>query len=76
MIAEVPADHDIVIDFYVFHSGWLGDPEATQQEVRSVLNQAGFPRSIRRIVVTVAGPGHGQGMAGTAFHLSPQRECV
>ncbi|MGO9125833.1 MAG: carboxyl transferase domain-containing protein, partial [Terriglobales bacterium] len=65
MIAEVPADHDIVIDFYVFHSGWLGEPEATQQEVRAVLNQAGFPRSIRRIVATVAGPGSGQGMAGT-----------
>ncbi len=62
MIAEVPADHDIVIDFYVFHSGWLGDPEVTQQEVRSVLDQAGFPRSIRRILVTVAGSGHGQGM--------------
>ncbi len=62
MIAEVPADHDIVIDFYVFHSGWLGDPEITQQEVRSVLDQAGFPRSIRRILVTVAGSGHGQGM--------------
>ncbi len=62
MIAEVPADHDIVIDFYVFHSGWLGDPEVTQQEVRLVLDQAGFPRSIRRILVTVAGPGHGQGL--------------
>ncbi|MGA2980169.1 MAG: carboxyl transferase domain-containing protein [Terriglobales bacterium] len=64
MIAEVPADHDILIDFYLFHSGRLGDPEASQQEVRSVLNQAGFPRSIRRIVTTVAGPGHGQGVGG------------
>jgi hypothetical protein len=35
LIAEVPADHDIVIDFYVFHSDRLGDPEATQQEVRA-----------------------------------------
>jgi acetyl/propionyl-CoA carboxylase alpha subunit/acetyl-CoA carboxylase carboxyltransferase component len=67
MIAEVPADHDIVIDFYAFHSGRLGDPEATQQEVHSVLNQAGFPRSIRRIVATVAGSGYGQGMAGMHF---------
>ena len=59
MIAEVPADHDVVIDFYVFHPGGHGDPEATQQEVRSVLNRAGFPRSIRRIVVSVAGSAHG-----------------
>jgi acetyl/propionyl-CoA carboxylase alpha subunit/acetyl-CoA carboxylase carboxyltransferase component len=71
MIAKVPADHDIVIDFYLFHSGRLGDPEATQQEVRSVLNQAGFPRSIRRIVATAAGTGHGQGTAGMHFTYRP-----
>ena len=63
MIAEVPADHDIVIDFYVFHSGWLGDAELMQQEVRAVVNQVGFPRSIRRILVTVAVPSHGHGVA-------------
>ena len=56
MIADVPPDHDIVIDFYMFHSGMVDDPETTQQEVRSILNQVGFPRSIRRIVVSVAAP--------------------
>ncbi len=72
MIAEVPAEHDILIDFYVFHSGRLGDPESTEQEVRTVLNQTGFARSIRRIVVTVAGPGSGRGMAGTQhFNYRP-----
>ncbi len=64
MIAAVPADHDIVIDFYVFHPSRLGGPEVTQQEVCSVLNQAGFPRSLRRILVTVAGPGQLQGLSG------------
>jgi acetyl/propionyl-CoA carboxylase alpha subunit/acetyl-CoA carboxylase carboxyltransferase component len=64
LIADVPADHDIVIDFYAWNSCRLGDPEATQQEVRSVLNQAGFPRPIRRIVVEVAGPSHAQGAGG------------
>ena len=44
LIDEVPADHDIVIDFYVWHSGSVDDPEATEQEVRSMLNEAGFPR--------------------------------
>ena len=34
LIEEVPADHDIVIDFYAWHPGGLGDPEATQQEVQ------------------------------------------
>src|SRR5208283_2285770 len=65
LIADVPADHDILIDFYLFHAGQLGDADATQQEVRSALNQVGFPRSIRRIVTTVAGPGHVWSMAST-----------
>ena len=64
LIDEVPADHDVVIDFYVWHSEGLSDPEVTQQEVQSMLNQAGLPRSIRRIVVTVAGPGSGHGIGG------------
>jgi acetyl/propionyl-CoA carboxylase alpha subunit/acetyl-CoA carboxylase carboxyltransferase component len=64
LIAQVPPDHDIVVDFWIWQPGWLGDVEATQQEVRSVLNQAGFSRPIRRIVVAVAGPGRGEGMGG------------
>ena len=60
LIAEVPADHDVVIDFYLWHSGVLSDPDVTQSEVCSILNQTGFPRSIRRIVVAVAGPRLGE----------------
>ncbi len=59
------SDHEIAIDFSVFHSGSLGDPEATQQEIRTILNQVGFPRPLRRITVTVGSPGHGPGMGGT-----------
>jgi acetyl/propionyl-CoA carboxylase alpha subunit/acetyl-CoA carboxylase carboxyltransferase component len=64
LIEEVPAEHDIAIDFYVWHSGALGDQETTEQEVRSLLNQTDFPRSLRRIVVAVAGPGCDHGMGG------------
>ena len=64
VLEEVPIDHDIVIDFYVWDSGHPDEPEVMQKEVRSKLNQAGFPRSIRRIVVEVAGPGRGEGRAG------------
>ncbi len=62
-IAEIPADHDVLIDFYISHFARLSDPEATQQEVGSILNQAGFPRSIRRIVASITGPilNHGVG---------------
>ena len=62
LLAEVPADHDIAIDFYAFHAGTLGEAEAMQKEVQSMLSQAGFPRSIRRIVVAIGSPGPGRGM--------------
>jgi acetyl/propionyl-CoA carboxylase alpha subunit/acetyl-CoA carboxylase carboxyltransferase component len=64
MITEVPEDHDIVIDFYAWHSGPLGDADFTLRAIRSLLNQANFPRPIRRIVVEVANPRHGQGIGG------------
>ena len=57
VLQEVPIDHDIVIDFYVWDSGHPSETEVVQREVSSMLNQAGFPRSIRRIMVEVAGPG-------------------
>ena len=64
LIAEVPADHDIVIDFYAWHSGMLGNPDSTQQEVCAVLNQINFTRPIRRIVVEVASPVQSDGVGG------------
>jgi acetyl-CoA carboxylase carboxyltransferase component len=62
-IAEVPADHDIVMDFHVCHSGRLEDPEVTRRDLQSMLNQVAFPRPIRRIVVAVAGASQGMRMS-------------
>ena len=64
LIEKVPSDHDIVVDFYVWHSGNLEEPDVTQGEVQATLNQAGFSRPIRRIVVALGGPGRGRGMGG------------
>jgi len=64
LVANVPKDHDVVIDFYVWNPGQLGDPEVTQQELQSLLNKAGFSRPVRRIAIAVAGPGRGEGMGG------------
>jgi len=64
-IEGAPAEDDVVIDFYLWHPGIRGDAETTENEVRSILNQAGIPRSVQRIVAVVAGPGCGLGMAGT-----------
>jgi len=36
-----------------------------QREAQSLLNQAGFPNSVQRIVLAVSGPGSGQSMSGT-----------
>ncbi len=63
-LAEVPVEDDIVIDLYLWNSGSLPEPECTQQEVCSSINQACFPRPIQRIVVAVAGPDCGESMAG------------
>lgn len=64
LILKVPSDHEIVIDFYAWHPDTLSDAEATQQEVHRALNQIALPRSLRRIVVVVGGPGRGSGMGG------------
>jgi acetyl/propionyl-CoA carboxylase alpha subunit/acetyl-CoA carboxylase carboxyltransferase component len=73
LIEEVPEDHEVVLDFYVWHPGALGDPEGSQQEVCAMLNQARFPRAIRRIVVVLAGPGRGPGL-GDMRHFT-YRPC-
>ena len=73
LIGDVPADHDIVIDFHVCHSAKLGDPDATQREIQAMLNQVAFPRPIRRIVVSAAGaePGPSRERPAT-LHLPAQ----
>jgi acetyl/propionyl-CoA carboxylase alpha subunit/acetyl-CoA carboxylase carboxyltransferase component len=71
-LAEVPAEHDIVIDLYLWNPVSLADPELTQQEVCASLNQARFPRPIQRIVVAVSGPGCGESIAGMQ-HFTYQR---
>ena len=62
LIAQIPDDHEIVIDLYAWHSEPLSEPETTQQEICSLLQQAGFIRPIHRILVAVGGP---NGQAGT-----------
>jgi len=63
-IQEVPADHDIVIDFYAWNPEFMSDQELVEKDIASVLNQAGFPRTISHIVVAIAGPDRGPGIGG------------
>src|SRR6266567_554075 len=72
VIARVPCDHDVVMDFHVCHSGKLADPDSTEREVQAMLNQVVFPRPIRRIVVSVAGASQGsRGSALQHFTFQP-----
>jgi hypothetical protein len=66
---EVPADEDIVLDFFTWKQDSLPEAERTQSEVSSVINLAAFPRSIRRIVVAVSGATGDPGM-GAMQHFT------
>jgi acetyl/propionyl-CoA carboxylase alpha subunit len=64
LFAAVPEEHDIVLDFYTWHNSSLGAPVETQQQIQKVLSDVGFPRAIRRIVVTVAASEPSEGVGG------------
>ena len=64
LIAEVPIEHDVVVDFYAWHSGSLADADSNQREIASLLSEAALPRSIRRIVVEVVNPVSAQSVGG------------
>jgi len=63
-IAKVPNTDQVMLDFYTWKEGPSAAPQDAQQEIRSILNAAGFPRAIRHIVVVVSGAGRDLGMAG------------
>jgi len=63
-LAEVPASDDVVLDLVSWNQNSLGEAECTQREVQSAINQAGFPRVIRQLVVAVSGAGRDLGISG------------
>jgi acetyl/propionyl-CoA carboxylase alpha subunit/acetyl-CoA carboxylase carboxyltransferase component len=67
VIADVPANHDIVVDFHVCQFRKLGNPDETEHELESRLNQVRFPHPIRRVVVSIAGVILGQRVSGMQF---------
>jgi acetyl/propionyl-CoA carboxylase alpha subunit/acetyl-CoA carboxylase carboxyltransferase component len=64
LVVEVPSNEDVVIDFYVWRSGPLGDPEANVQTLKALLDRVAYARPVRRIVLALAGAGIGPGMGG------------
>ncbi len=75
MVETLPEDHDIVVDFYLWKDGPLGDSEETLQEVLAVFNDSACPRGLRRIVVALSGPESGMGIGGTQhFTIRPSED--
>ncbi len=70
-IQEVPADHDVVMDFYLWRIA-AADAEAVQEEVHALLNQIAFPRVIQRIVV-ITGMAAGSGEISGIEHFTYRR---
>jgi acetyl/propionyl-CoA carboxylase alpha subunit/acetyl-CoA carboxylase carboxyltransferase component len=64
LAVSVPAENDILMDFYVWNNARISGADDAQLEIHKILNAAHFPRAIRRIVVVVSGPGRGEGIAG------------
>jgi len=65
LLGDVPDEHHVVIDFYVWHPERPHDDEATTQELQVLLAGTAFPHRVRRLVVAISAPGLGLGMAGT-----------
>jgi len=65
LIDSVPADEDVMIDFYTWNPQAIADLEKAQEEICTILAQLSFPRPIRRIVVQIAGSSSANGAAGT-----------
>jgi acetyl/propionyl-CoA carboxylase alpha subunit/acetyl-CoA carboxylase carboxyltransferase component len=64
LIGKIPADHDIIMDFYLRHPvGFVQDDELSQ-EISKTLGQVGFLRSVRRIVTSSSGPTEVVGSSG------------
>src|SRR5438067_1679468 len=62
VVADTPADHDVVVDFHSWSSGPLAEPDSTQQQLSALLSATEFSLPIRRIVVEVASPLHSHGV--------------
>jgi acetyl/propionyl-CoA carboxylase alpha subunit len=74
VLSDIPAEHDVVIDFHLWQPHGCRDPEATQERLRGVLASVGFPRTVRRIVVTCTCSAWQGGLGMHHFTFRPDGE--
>ena len=63
-VAPIPANEDVVLDFFTWSSDPVPGPDETEPEIHSIIKQAGLPRRVRHIVVAVSGAGRDPGLGG------------
>jgi acetyl/propionyl-CoA carboxylase alpha subunit/acetyl-CoA carboxylase carboxyltransferase component len=63
-IEQVPADDVVVLDFFTWNAARVAEPDVTQRELHSMINQAGFPRAVAHVVIAISGAGREPGLAG------------
>jgi hypothetical protein len=63
-VATVPANEEVVLDFFTWRQHPLAEPDVAQAEIHSVINQTDYPRSVRHILVAVSGAGRDPGLGG------------
>jgi len=56
ILAKLPADEDVVLDWHVWQSDAPADPDVLAEQLRVMLNQAGFCRTVRRVLIAISGP--------------------
>ena len=59
VLRGLPAEHEVVVDFYVWSPDRLPMAEENQAEIHRILNRVDMARRLRRIVVVVGGHGRG-----------------
>jgi len=52
-----PAGHEVVVDLHIWTRNALDDADAASDDLRLMLDEAGFERPPRRVVTMVSGPG-------------------
>lgn len=63
LLAELPAEHDVVMDFYLVRPDSHAPADTTARELQEALQQAAPPRPLRRLVAMVAAPQGERGIA-------------
>ena len=74
-IGQIPEDDMVVLDFLSWNSAPLADPDVTQRELRSIINQAQFPHNVGQVVIAISGAGSDSEIAATQhFTFEPKEQ--